>query len=80
MYIYGGSPSRAIDGNLNSNWLNRSCTHTTEVQNPWWSVDFNGMYYVHAVNITNRANSQGDFNKIHSIIDVFNCEASYHYS
>lgn len=52
---YGGSAGRAVDGNKNSNWNGRSCTHTNRQGNPWWRVDIgNPSYKVRKVKLTNR--------------------------
>merc|ERR1712118_488005 len=50
----GGIAGRAIDGNLNSDFSARSCTHTASEENTWWKVDLGQSYQVHAVRITNR--------------------------
>jgi len=37
---YGGSPERAIDGNTNGSWRNRSVTHTCRNSSgSWWRLD-----------------------------------------
>mmetsp|Transcript_142614 Transcript_142614/g.259276 ORF Transcript_142614/g.259276 Transcript_142614/m.259276 type:complete len:473 (-) Transcript_142614:60-1478(-) len=50
----GGKSSRAIDGNLRSDWGGRSCTHTHRHENPWWEVDFKKDTRVDAVRVLNR--------------------------
>uniref|UniRef100_A0A4W5LMG2 Fucolectin tachylectin-4 pentraxin-1 domain-containing protein n=1 Tax=Hucho hucho TaxID=62062 RepID=A0A4W5LMG2_9TELE len=53
--LYGdGQAHNAIDGNRESNYHKRSCTHTEQDTNPWWRVDLLDVYRVTAVTITNR--------------------------
>uniref|UniRef100_A0A674A5T1 Fucolectin tachylectin-4 pentraxin-1 domain-containing protein n=2 Tax=Salmo trutta TaxID=8032 RepID=A0A674A5T1_SALTR len=53
--LYGdGQAHNAIDGNRESNYHKRSCTHTAQETNPWWRVDLLDVYRVTAVTITNR--------------------------
>ncbi|XP_070564998.1 pentraxin fusion protein-like [Ptychodera flava] len=47
-------PENAVDGNTDSNWSSRSCTHTVKEQSPWWKVDLQDIYKVDKVVITNR--------------------------
>ncbi|XP_060905842.1 fucolectin-1-like [Labrus mixtus] len=49
-----GDASSAIDGNRESNFDAGSCTHTIEMDNPWWRVDLLDSYIVTSVVITNR--------------------------
>ena len=51
---WGGVPSRAVDGNKNSQWGGKSCTHTNKQHNAWWRVDLGGNYLVTKVQVTNR--------------------------
>ncbi|XP_030604707.1 fucolectin-1-like [Archocentrus centrarchus] len=44
----------AIDGNLNSEFMEGSCTHTNKETNPWWRVDLLQSYIITSVSITNR--------------------------
>ncbi|KAJ8354158.1 hypothetical protein SKAU_G00217250 [Synaphobranchus kaupii] len=44
----------AIDGNHNTHYRSRSCTHTQQQANPWWRVDLLCVYRVTSVTITNR--------------------------
>ncbi|KAJ8340847.1 hypothetical protein SKAU_G00331380 [Synaphobranchus kaupii] len=44
----------AIDGNRDPNFLHGSCTHTTNIPNPWWRVDLLEKYLIASVTITNR--------------------------
>nr|XP_024002669.1 fucolectin-4-like [Salvelinus alpinus] len=49
-----GNAHNAVDGNRESNYHKRSCTHTEQETNPWWRVDLLDLYRVTAVSITNR--------------------------
>ena len=57
---WGGSSSRAIDGNTNSRYGSRSCTHTRKTNNPWWKVDLGKVYdNIHSVKLFNRGDCCG---------------------
>ena len=62
---FGGASSRAVDGNRNSHWNGRSCTHTNKQNWPWWRVDLGSAQLVAKVRLTNR----GDccWNRLRSI-------------
>ncbi|KAF4100525.1 uncharacterized protein LOC131525818 [Onychostoma macrolepis] len=49
-----GAAQNAVDGNSESNYMLRSCTHTAEEKDPWWRVDLQQTYKVTRVSITNR--------------------------
>ncbi|XP_036845097.1 uncharacterized protein LOC110532923 isoform X2 [Oncorhynchus mykiss] len=49
-----GNAHNAIDGNRDSDYYKRSCTHTEQETNPWWRVDLLDVTRVTAVTITNR--------------------------
>ena len=51
---HGGVSSRAVDGNKNSQWGGRSCTHTNRDKKPWWRVDLASIQKVKKVQLTNR--------------------------
>jgi hypothetical protein len=51
---HGGKASRAVDGNTNSKYGSRSCTHTAHQRRPWWRVDLERVVDVKSVKITNR--------------------------
>lgn len=51
---WGGHSRRAVDGNRNSRWNGRSCTHTNLRYQPYWVVDLGRRRRVTAVSITNR--------------------------
>ena len=53
---YGGVPSRAIDGNTNGNYNDRSVTHTVREANAWWEVDLGVTENIGDINIFNRTN------------------------
>ena len=57
---YGGLSSRAVDGNSNSQWRGRSCTHTNRQRNAWWRVDLGADYKVGMVKLTNRGDCCGN--------------------
>uniref|UniRef100_UPI00398EB92A uncharacterized protein isoform X2 n=1 Tax=Pristiophorus japonicus TaxID=55135 RepID=UPI00398EB92A len=52
---HSAGASRAIDGNADTQWAGKSCTHTPIQNDPWWRVDLKDTYRVSTVNITNRA-------------------------
>ncbi|XP_078503277.1 fucolectin-like [Lissotriton helveticus] len=47
-----GHAMNAIDGNLNSNYYQASCSHTDREQSPWWRVDLLSSYKIEYVTIT----------------------------
>ena len=51
---YGGDASRAVDGNRNNAWNNRSVTHTDFQDHSWWKVDLAKEEGVGTVRIYNR--------------------------
>ena len=46
--------SLAVDGNVNSNWFNGSCSQTQMQYDPWWMVDLGKEYPVDKVLVTSR--------------------------
>tara|TARA_R100000306_G_scaffold889_2_gene2386 strand:+ start:37315 stop:39309 length:1995 start_codon:yes stop_codon:yes gene_type:complete len=48
------SANRAVDGNKDGNWHNRSVTATHGTNNPWWEVDLLGIYKISSITIYNR--------------------------
>ncbi|CAA6691276.1 MULTISPECIES: glycosyl hydrolase family 95 catalytic domain-containing protein [unclassified Lentimonas] len=50
----GGDAGRAVDGNVDGDYNNKSVTHTSESTNPWWEVDLGGVVRVEQLNIYNR--------------------------
>ena len=57
---FGGAAGRAVDGNKNSNYGGKSCTHTNRHKNAWWSVDLGSSQKVGKVKITNRGDCCAD--------------------
>ncbi|XP_078658304.1 uncharacterized protein LOC144903764 [Branchiostoma floridae x Branchiostoma belcheri] len=54
-YSTDGVPSRAVDGNLNSNYRGLSCTHTQlSEHNPAWWVDLGNSFPINRVTVFNR--------------------------
>ena len=51
---YGGSASRAVDGNTDGEWYGYSVTHTNQQSNPWWKVDFEATYDISKIKVFNR--------------------------
>ncbi|XP_052459332.1 uncharacterized protein LOC128017809 isoform X1 [Carassius gibelio] len=49
-----GDAQNAIDGNRQSMYALRSCSHTNGDKDPWWRVDLKDVYRVTRVSITNR--------------------------
>uniref|UniRef100_A0A098LYP9 Fucolectin-5 n=1 Tax=Hypsiglena sp. JMG-2014 TaxID=1550645 RepID=A0A098LYP9_9SAUR len=49
-----GSADKAVDGNCNGDWYNKSCTHTKNEMNPWWFVDLEESQRIYAVLVKNR--------------------------
>jgi hypothetical protein len=45
------------DGDADSNIYNNHCFMTDKQVSPWWEVDFQDVYYISQVKITNRADS-----------------------
>ncbi|XP_064410303.1 uncharacterized protein LOC102349841 [Latimeria chalumnae] len=54
VYQEEGMPEHAIDGNKNSNYMIKSCTHTIPEMGPWWRVDLKKPHQISRVAITNR--------------------------
>lgn len=52
--LHGGSSGRAVDGNSNGFWGNRSVTHTAGGVGEWWYVDLGGNTTIQDINIFNR--------------------------
>nr|XP_029527543.1 pentraxin fusion protein-like [Oncorhynchus nerka] len=52
-----GNAQNAIDGNRESDYHKRSCTHTEQETKPWWRVDLLDVTRVTAVSITNRGDA-----------------------
>ena len=52
----GYGAGRAIDGSCSSG--TDSCTLTSEMDNPWWRLQLDGVYRVSVIEITNRITSR----------------------
>ena len=57
---WSGDHSRAVDGNPNPYWKNKSCTHTQKRKNEWWMVDLGDYKYINKIVITNRKDCCSD--------------------
>jgi len=55
----GGRAERAIDGNTNTRWSQKSCTHTRHDNHPWWRVDLTKEVQVRTVTVWNRGDCCG---------------------
>ena len=55
---YDASPVRAVDGNTDSVWSSRSCTHTDETTDPWWRGDLGSSQHVSEVFMVNRVKAE----------------------
>ena len=54
---WGGTASRAVDGNTDGVWDNGSVAHTGKQANPWWEVDLGDTHPLGVVNVWNRSSS-----------------------
>ena len=46
--------SRAVDGNRNGQWDGMSCSHTPQMDNPYWGVDLEKTYIIQTVSMLHR--------------------------
>lgn len=53
--VYGGSASRAVDGNADANWGGNSVTHTNSGPQQWWQVDLGATHDISYVEVINRS-------------------------
>ena len=51
---FGGPPERAVDGNDDGRFEQRSTTHTRTEDDPWWEVDLGEALPIEAVRVHNR--------------------------
>ena len=58
-----GRPSRAVDGNRNTDFFSLSCTHSANITGNWWQVDLGAVYEIWDVVITNRGDCCGKLNQ-----------------
>ena len=54
-YGLAGISERAVDGNRNTRFETKSCTHTFTSDNPWWWVDLGDEFHIHNIVITVRS-------------------------
>ena len=54
---WGGSSSRAVDGNVSGYYGYNSVTHTNLQSNPWWRVNLQAVYKIDSISIYNRQDS-----------------------
>ncbi|XP_043101435.1 uncharacterized protein LOC122349455 [Puntigrus tetrazona] len=54
LYNTDGDAQHAVDGKRDSNWAQRSCTHTQVEFNPWLRIDLGNVYGISRVALTNR--------------------------
>jgi len=57
-YGSGGRASRAVDGNVNGDFRDRSCTHTSSIGS-WWKVKLERKFAIARVEIYNRSDCCG---------------------
>ena len=50
---HGGEAGRAVDGNRNSHYLAKSCTHTNVMTSPWWRVDLQNVVRMKKLKLAN---------------------------
>jgi hypothetical protein len=51
---FGGTPSRAVDGDTNGVFGNNSVSHSDSTPQPWWQVDLGAASKASSVNVWNR--------------------------
>lgn len=49
-----GAASNAINGNRDSVYSHKSCSHTRTTTDPWWKLDLRRVYVINSISITNR--------------------------
>ena len=54
---FNGAASRAIDGNTNGSYGNRSVTHTQNSAQPWWEVQLDGPSTIETITLFNRTDN-----------------------
>jgi len=62
---YGGNAEKAIDGNRDGSWSQRSVMHTCNNGNPWWKVDL-GKDGVHITNVSVYSRTDCCWNRLRS--------------
>ena len=54
---FNGEASRAVDGNTDGAYKNKSVTHTDPETEAWWQVDLGSVEYISYINIYNRTDN-----------------------
>ena len=54
---FGGSAGRAIDGNTDGIYNNRSVTHTVNSSQPWWEVELSELSTIESIVLYNRTDN-----------------------
>jgi RHS repeat-associated protein len=57
---WGGTPSRAVDGNTSGNWGDSSTTHTNSDYQAWWQVDLGSVQPINSIKVWNRTDCCGE--------------------
>jgi len=74
---WDGSASKAIDGNANSRYNQKSCTHTHRDHRSWWLVDLGSSYRISKVKVTNRGDCCGHrLNGFSVLVDGRSCASN----
>ncbi|XP_078577524.1 uncharacterized protein LOC144862672 isoform X26 [Branchiostoma floridae x Branchiostoma japonicum] len=58
---FKGAPGRAVDGNRNAIYAQKSCSHTAMERNPWWRVDLGSSQCVDRVAVVKRQRCCGQW-------------------
>lgn len=57
---HNGEASRAVDGNTDGRWAQKSVTHTEGQPNAWWEVDLGKEYDIQEIKVYNRTDSRSE--------------------
>jgi len=68
---WGGSSSRAVDGNISGIWRYKSVTHTMKDVNPWWKVNLPQSYNIEEIVVYLRTDCCMD-RSAGFLVEVFN--------
>jgi hypothetical protein len=72
-----GDASHAVDGNMDTQYSGRSCTHTALESEAWWEVDLGSVMFVQAVEVTNRGDCCGErLNGFSVLVDGVACASN----
>ena len=63
-----GVAERAVDGNTDSIYIQKSCTHSKKEKAPWWYVDLGRTYQITDVYVYNRKDCCGEFCDMYAYI------------